>query len=250
MNQCFEIVRFRVNPETAAEFVRQRQHADAALATFRGFLGSELVEGPDQAWTLLVRWASRADVEAAQAVTLAPPGLPAVSAWIALAREVVSFETVDVRVTDRSDANLSIALRFANEGLGKADMKVFEELLASDIVVTTGLSPNEPIRGRDAYKQVFASFADAWPVTAFTIDDSFAAGDKVLIRFTATTVFKKDYYGVKATNLIVPLKEMHLYTLRAGKIVENVVGAVNLPFEFTMYPALQVAVLGGLEVAQ
>lgn len=46
--------------------------------------------------------------------------------------------------------------------------------------------------GRDACKQVFADFADAWPVRDFVIDDSFAVADKVVVRFTATTVFDKD----------------------------------------------------------
>lgn len=154
------------------------------------------------------------------------------------------------QAVDHSKANLATALRFANEGLGKANMQVFDELVDPNIVVTTGLSPQGPIRGRDAYKKVFEGFADAWPVTQFTIDESFAVGDKVVVRFTATTVFKKDYYGVKANNLVVPLKEVHVYTLRKGKIVENVVGAINFPFEYIMYPALKDAVLGGLEVAK
>jgi ketosteroid isomerase-like protein len=147
-------------------------------------------------------------------------------------------------------SNLTIAKRFVTEGLGKADMKAFDDIVDPNVVVTTGLSPKEPIRGSAAYKQVFAGFADAWPVSKFVIEDIFAAGDKVVVKFTATTVFKKDYYGVKATNQVVPLTEMHVYTLKNGKIVSNVVGAVNLPFEFIMYPALKDAVLGDLQLAK
>jgi ketosteroid isomerase-like protein len=146
--------------------------------------------------------------------------------------------------------NLAIAKRFVIEGLGKADMKAFDELIDPKVVVTTGLSPKEPIRGRAAYKQVFTGFADAWPVSKFVIEEIFAAGDKVVVQFTATTVFKKDYYGVKATNQVVPLTELHVYTLKNGRIVSNVVGAVNLPFEFIMYPALKDAVLGDLQLAK
>jgi ketosteroid isomerase-like protein len=146
--------------------------------------------------------------------------------------------------------NLDIVKRFVTEGLGRADMKAFDDLIDANVVVTTGLSPKEPIRGLAAYKQVFAGFADAWPVSKTDLEDIFAAGEKVVVRFTAHTVFRKDYYGVKATNQEVPLTEMHVYTLKNGKIVSNVVGAVNLPFEFIMYPALKDAVLGDLTTAK
>lgn len=250
MDSFVELVRFRVAPESEAAFVAQRPAVDAVLASFAGFLGSELLKGPDQSWTVLVRWASRADVQAAQAVTLATPGLPELSAWTGLASEFVSFETAELRVPEGAAASpLDVALRFAREGLGQASMAAFDELLAPDIVVTTALSPQGPIRGRESYKQVFAGFADAWPLIDFSIDDSFAAGERVVVSFTATAVFRKDYYGVKANGVIAPLKEMHVYTVRGGRIVENVVGAINLPFEFTMFDALKQPVLGGLKFA-
>lgn len=255
MNPVVEVVRFRVKPERVAKFVSSREAADQALSSFTGFLGSELLAGQDMNWTLLVRWASQADVAAAQAVTLAAPGLPELAAWIALAEEVVSFETLDTRRAHPqtadidTDANLQTALRFVRQGLGSADMTAFDSCLDPAIVVTTGLSPTAPIRGLAAYKEVFSGFAASWPVSAFVIHESFATGDKVVVKFTATTTFKNDYYGVKATNMVVPLQEIHTYTFRDGKIVENVVGAINLPFEFIMYPALKDAVLGGLQPA-
>jgi ketosteroid isomerase-like protein len=152
--------------------------------------------------------------------------------------------------TGKDTQNLDIVKRFVSEGLGRADMKAFDDLIDPNVVVTTGLSPKEPIRGLAAYKQVFADFADAWPASKLDLEDFFAAADKVVVRFTAHTVFRKDYYGVKATNQEVPLTEMHVYTLKNGKIVSNVVGAVNLPFEFIMYPALKDAVLGDLKTAK
>lgn len=151
---------------------------------------------------------------------------------------------------DAGKANLATALRFAKDGLGKADMKVFDEVLDPDVVVVTGLSSKEPIRGRDNYKKVFAGFADAWPVDSFVIDNIFAAGDKVVVQFTANAVFRKDYFGVKANNVMAPMKEVQVYTFRKGKIVQNVVGAINYPFEFTMFPALKDAVLGDLQSAK
>ncbi|BAZ00570.1 hypothetical protein NIES37_45650 [Tolypothrix tenuis PCC 7101] len=145
--------------------------------------------------------------------------------------------------------NMAIALRFMNEGIAKADLQVFDETIDPNIQVTTGLSPTAPIQGLDSYKQIFANFADAWPVKHFVIDDIFGVDEKVVVLFTATAIFKKDYYGVKATNQIVPLQEVHILTFRNDKIVENIVSATNFPFEYIMYPALKDAVIGNLEVA-
>jgi ketosteroid isomerase-like protein len=144
----------------------------------------------------------------------------------------------------------SVAETFVNQGIGKADMAVFDKLVADDVIVETGLSPLEPIKGREAYKAIFAQFADAWPVTDFTIHDIADAGGTVLIDFTATCVFRKDYFGVKATQQIVPMREMHRLKVKSGKIVKSTVGAVNYPFEYIMYPALKDMVLGGLKVAK
>lgn len=255
MSTFVEIVRLRVDPASTEHFKAMRGAADAALTAFDGFLGSELLAGPEESWTLLVRWASEAHVQAAQKVTLGTPGLPEISAWVAVAREFVSFETVESAQTftpvasqgaSPEASNLAVARRFVEQGLGLADMTVFDQCLDPDIVVVTALSPQGPIQGLAAYKAVFAGFADAWPVNSMVIHDIFAAGDRVVVNFTATAVFRKDYYGVKANGVVAPLIETHVYTLRDGKIVANSVGAINLPFEFTMYPALKDAVLGGL----
>lgn len=144
--------------------------------------------------------------------------------------------------------NIETAKRFMNDGIAKVDMQVFDETLDPNIVVSTGLSPAAPIQGLESYKQIFSAFADAWPVKQFVIDEIFGVDDKVVVRFTATTVFKKDYYGIKATNQVVPLKEVHVLTLKDGRIIENIVSGTNFPFEYIMYPVLKDAVIGNLEI--
>lgn len=149
----------------------------------------------------------------------------------------------------RSKSSRQIAERFVTEGIAKADMTVFDTLVADDVVVETGLSPQGSIKGRDAYKAIFAGFADAWPVTDFKVHQVDEAGDTIVIEFTATCIFRKDYYGVKATNQIAPLREVHRLEVKGGKIVRNTVGAINFPFEYIMYPALKDAVIGDLKIA-
>jgi hypothetical protein len=144
--------------------------------------------------------------------------------------------------------NLALVLRFMNEGIGKAELRVFDECVAKDALIYTGLKPQGPIEGLEEYKAIFAPFADAWPVIEFIIDEAFAIDNKVVIRFQAIAYFKKDYYGIKATREIINMKEIHVLTLKEGKIVENIVGGANFPFEYFMYPLLKDAVIGNLPI--
>ena len=143
----------------------------------------------------------------------------------------------------------AIAERFIRDGIGRADPAVFDETVADSVVVETGLSPAEPIEGREAYKVVFFGFADAWPVREFVVHRIDVAGNTVVVEFTATAEFAKDYYGVTATHQLVPLREIHRIDVENERIVRNTVAGVNFPFEYIMYPVLKDAVLGGLKPA-
>ena len=134
--------------------------------------------------------------------------------------------------------------RFAEDFLGRADMAAADALVHSDVVVHTGLSPAGPIRGRDAYKSVIAGFAAALPVSRMEVHEVLPAGeDRVVLRFTAHATHEGEYYGVPATGRAVPMHEVHLITLRDGKVIENRVGAVNLVFEMLMAPVIAPVVL-------
>ena len=142
------------------------------------------------------------------------------------------------------EQNLRVAERFATEFLGKGDLAVADAVVAEDVVVHTGLSPAEPIRGRAAYKEVVAGFADAFPVGRMEVHEVVPIGpDRVLLRFTAHATHAKDYFGVAATERTVPMHEVHLLRFADGRVVENMVAAVNLVFEMLMAPVIAPLVL-------
>lgn len=97
MSNTLEVVRFRVAAAQATRFAEERASADAALRQFPGFLGSDLAQIDTEQWLLIVRWTSHADMQAAQQVTLSPSSPSALTAWIALAAEVVNFEAAELR---------------------------------------------------------------------------------------------------------------------------------------------------------
>lgn len=144
-------------------------------------------------------------------------------------------------MTPTEEQNLAIARIFIEQFLGKGDMTVAPDVLDENVQAITGLKPDGAIGGREAYMQVFNAFFDAFPPivgSEMTIEDMFAAGDRVVVRFRSVQKHTKEFFGVVATNRDITFVETHVMRLRAGKIVENVVSATNLEFEMLMAPVL------------
>lgn len=145
--------------------------------------------------------------------------------------------------TSIEDKNLQTAIKFVDEGLNKGNLTAFDECVDQNVVVQTGLKPTGPINGLEEYKAIFSNFLKAWPQVDFTIEESFAVKDKVVIRFNSINQFKGEFFGLQPTNQIASLKEVHVMTFKDGKIISNIVSATNLEYEFILYPILKDAVL-------
>jgi predicted ester cyclase len=142
------------------------------------------------------------------------------------------------------EANLLIARKFIEEFLGQGKMELAEELLDQNIQVITGLKPTGAIVGIEEYKQVFSGFFDAFPpVEPLRIEDIFAAGDRVVVRFKSFQKHAKDYYGIPKSDRTITFHETHVMRIANGKVVENIVSATNLEFEMLMAPVLSPMIL-------
>jgi predicted ester cyclase len=149
-------------------------------------------------------------------------------------------------MTALEEKNLAIARIFVEQFLGKGNMAIAADVLDENVQAITGLKPDGPIDGREAYKQVFSAFFDAFPPIASSemmIEDIFAAGDRVVVRFRSVQKHAKDFFGIATTNRDITFIETHVMRLREGKIVENVVSATNLEFEMLMAPVLTPLIL-------
>jgi predicted ester cyclase len=144
-------------------------------------------------------------------------------------------------MTELETQNLAVARLFVEQFLGKGDMSIAEKVLDENVQATTGLKPDGPIDGREQYKQIFSAFFDAFPPVPdveLTIEDMFAANDRIVVRFRSVQTHAKAFFGVAATNREITFIETHVMRLRDGKIIENVVSATNLEFEMLMAPVL------------
>lgn len=149
-------------------------------------------------------------------------------------------------MTEIENQNLAIARTFIEQFLGKGNISIAAQVLDENVQVTTGLKPDGAINGREEYQQIFSAFYDAFPPlprSEMMIEDLFAAGDRVVVRFRSVQKHAKDFFGVAATNRDITFIETHVMRLQDGKIIENVVSATNLEFEMLMAPVLTPLIL-------
>ncbi|PSR18249.1 ester cyclase [filamentous cyanobacterium CCP3] len=147
-------------------------------------------------------------------------------------------------MADLEIQNLAVAHRYVEQFLGKGDISIAEEIFDEKIQVITGLKPTGAINGIEEYKQVFSGFYDAFPdVKPLAIQDSFATGDRVVVRFKSFQKHVKDYFGIPKSDRVITFHETHVMRLANGKVIENIVSATNLEFEMLMAPVLAPLIL-------
>ncbi|MBW4443360.1 MAG: ester cyclase [Plectolyngbya sp. WJT66-NPBG17] len=148
-------------------------------------------------------------------------------------------------MTEIESQNLAIARTFIEQFLGKGDTSIAAQVLDENVQATR-LKPDSPINGREEYEQIFSAFYDAFPPipgSEMMIEDLFAAGDRVVVRFRCVQKHTKDFFGIAATHRDITFIETHVMRLQDGKIIENIVSATNLEFEMLMAPVLTPLIL-------
>jgi len=122
------------------------------------------------------------------------------------------MSTKDLKALDR---------RFFEEwNKGKAAaMKAIDEMCAANVVWHD--VGGRDIRGLKDFKKSMGEFYDAFPDNHFTIDDMFAEGDKVAVRYKVTGTHKGEYMGIPPTNKKVTLWAIEIDRSVGGKLAEG-----------------------------
>jgi predicted ester cyclase len=119
-----------------------------------------------------------------------------------------------------SVGNEALAHRFHMDIFQEGNLNAADEILSPDFVWHGGFSPGEDQRGPEPTKQVAKDFAPAFPDGRITHEDTVAAGDKVLIRWTMTGTHEGEFAGIAPTGRRVALTGFDLFCIEGGKIVE------------------------------
>jgi steroid delta-isomerase-like uncharacterized protein len=96
-----------------------------------------------------------------------------------------------------SQANIDASRRVIEEAFGEGRLDILDDVCSDDFV---DHDPIQGDRGLDGVKETIQGYREAFPDLSFTIDDIFAAGDKVVIRWTGQGTFENEFMGQQPTH--------------------------------------------------
>jgi predicted ester cyclase len=106
----------------------------------------------------------------------------------------------------------------ANEGRYE-ELEELEELLVSDYVehnAPPGIPP-----GREAFKQMSLIFRNAFPDWHFTVEDTIAERDRVVIRGMGQGTHQGAFLGIPPTGKQITMQAMHIFRIGEGRVLER-----------------------------
>ena len=92
--------------------------------------------------------------------------------------------------------NVEVSKRLIEDAFGNGRVDLVDELCTEQYV---DHDPLQGDRGRDDVKQTIASYREAFPDLAFTIEDVLAVDDKVVVRWRAEGTFENAFMGQEPT---------------------------------------------------
>jgi predicted ester cyclase len=109
--------------------------------------------------------------------------------------------------------------RIPLEIISRGQLQLVDELFAPDFVDRTPQGGTSPTR--DGFKQWVKAFRTAFPDITYTVDDSIEAGDKLVLRLTASGTMRGDFAGMPATSKHATWTEIHILRVSNGHVLEH-----------------------------
>lgn len=118
-----------------------------------------------------------------------------------------------------SEENVALIRRLYDEVWNQKKLERLDELVAAD-QVDHSLPPGYP-PGSEGAKAFIGMYLNAFPDLEITLEDIFAAGDKVASRWIATGTHSGELMGIPATGKRVTVTGISINRISGGKVVEN-----------------------------
>jgi len=117
------------------------------------------------------------------------------------------------------EKNKALARKFFEEAWGKGNLAAVEQFIAAEYVmhpIASGLPP-----GPEGTKQAISTYRTAFPDLKATVEDIFAAGDRVALRWSFRGTHLGDWLGIPPTGNHMAATGISVYRMAGGKMVEN-----------------------------
>lgn len=116
--------------------------------------------------------------------------------------------------------NKSVWRRFVEEVPNKGNLDAIDELVDERAVFYHPEAP-EPIRGREALKEMVKGNLAAFSEVRVEIDDLIAEGDQAAGTVTITGAMQGEFMGKDVTGMQVVIQSAHFLRFSGGRIVED-----------------------------
>lgn len=118
-----------------------------------------------------------------------------------------------------ADQNLAVVRRNVDEAMNQGILAVVDETYATDAVLHVAGQPDAV--GRTAIRQLEQAVHDAFPDMRYTIDDIFAAADRVVVRCTFRGTHRGELQGMAPTGNAVSVTAIFITRFVKGKVAEQ-----------------------------
>jgi steroid delta-isomerase-like uncharacterized protein len=120
-----------------------------------------------------------------------------------------------------SEQNTSLVRRWFQEVWNAGRLETIHELMAPDAVGVGQAGPEAAIHGPDEFQVFVEKLRGAFPDIHVVIEDSFASGDKVAARWSATMTHKGDQLGIPASGKQVRITGITIARIANGQIIQG-----------------------------
>jgi ketosteroid isomerase-like protein len=117
-----------------------------------------------------------------------------------------------------TEENKALFSRLLDE-LNRGNLEIVDQVVAPDALMIAPHLP-EPVRGRQAFKDVFGGAGIEALAMQYTLEQSIAEDDSVAARFTARGTHQGEFQGAAPTGKPVTLDSVVIYRVANGQIVE------------------------------
>ena len=119
------------------------------------------------------------------------------------------------------EENIQLMRRWFQQVWNEGRIQTVYDLLASDGVARGQRGAETQIRGPEQFAQFVRDIRGTFPDIKVKIEDILGAGDKVVVRWSATMTHSGDALGIPATGRTVRSRGISIATIDKGKIVEG-----------------------------
>jgi steroid delta-isomerase-like uncharacterized protein len=119
------------------------------------------------------------------------------------------------------EENIVLMRRWFKEVWNEGRVQTIYDLMAENVVAIGQDQPGVEIRRPGDFVALFNRLHGAFPDIKVTVEDTFGADDRVVVRWSAKMTHTGDHLGMPATNKPVRITGITIARIEKGKIVQG-----------------------------